>query len=92
MLGLPHFFPPMEIHEFEYLPRFYDPHKEEMEYRIAKARKELGKEDAKDVRLLQKGTFTSKMEYRHKAVRNSNFRVLVIFGILSALAYMYFFS
>lgn len=92
MLGLPSFFPPTEIHEFEYIPRFYDPRKEEMEYRIAKARKELGKEDAKDVRILRKGTFTSRMEYKHKEVRNSNLRVLIIFGVLCAAMYMYFFN
>lgn len=88
-MGLPRFFPEQEIHRFDYKPLYYDPKKEEMQERIARIRKELGKEDAKDVRILTKGTFKRYYERKHESIRKSNFRIFGIAALLAALIYWF---
>ena len=61
-MGLPRFFPENKIHEFQYIPRYYDPVKDEISHRVDEINKELGKEGTEDVRLIQKGTFRRRYE------------------------------
>lgn len=86
-MGLPRFFPETTIHRFQYRPLFYDEDKEDFERRRAQIRKELGKEDAEDVRILQKGTFKRMYERKHDELRHSNMRVMVIAVVLGLIVY-----
>ena len=86
-MGLPRFFPEMKIHEFEYIPRYYDPRKEDLKIRRARIRKELGKEDEDDTRLLQHGTFRRMYERRKSDLKQANIRRTVLFVILLAGTY-----
>ncbi|MBO4243798.1 MAG: hypothetical protein J5882_01910 [Bacteroidales bacterium] len=86
-MGLPRFFPEMKIHEFEYIPRYYDPRKEDLKLRRARIRKELGKEDAEDVRILQHGTFRRMYDRRKGDLKQANIRRTVLFVILLIGAY-----
>ncbi|MBQ5404827.1 MAG: hypothetical protein IIU11_10750 [Bacteroidales bacterium] len=86
-MGLPRFFPENKIHEFQYIPRYYDPVKDEISHRVDEINKELGKEGTEDVRLIQKGTFRRRYERQHKELRQSNLRVFVLVVILSLICY-----
>lgn len=81
-MGLPRFFPENKIHEFEYIPRYYDPRKEDLKIRRARIRKELGKADDEDTRILQHGTFRRMYDRRKRELRDTNMRRTVIFVIL----------
>lgn len=86
-MGLPRFFPEQTIHRFEYRPLFYDEIKDDIAQRRAAIRKELGKEDAEDVRILRKGTFTRMYERKHTELRNSNKRVFVLAICIGLIVY-----
>lgn len=86
-MGLPRFFPEMKIHEFEYIPRYYDPRKEDLKIRRARIRKELGKEDEEDTRILQHGTFRRMYDRRKSDLKQANIRRTVLFVILLVGAY-----
>ena len=87
IMGLPRFFPENKIHEFEYIPRYYDPVKDEINRRVDEIHKEMGLNDAENVRLIQKGTFKRRYERRHQELRQSNLRIFVIVVILSLICY-----
>ena len=76
-MGLPRFFPENKIHRFQYRPLFYDERKEELEQHRAQIRKELGKEDSQDVRILQSGTFKRMYERRMVAANDGNISVKI---------------
>jgi len=86
-MGLPRFFPESKIHRFEYRPLFYNEDTEDFERRRAQIRKELGKEDAQDVRILQKGTFKRMYERRHEDLRGSKLRILALALVISVVVY-----
>jgi len=88
-MGLPRFFPEMKIHEFEYIPRYYDPRKEDLKIRRARIRKELGKDvdEDEDTRMLQHGTFRRMYERRKSDLKQANRRRTVLFVILMVGAY-----
>ena len=86
-MGLPRFFPEMKIHEFEYIPRYYDPRKEDLKIRRARIRKELGKEDEEDTRILQHGTFRRMYDRRKSELKQANIRRTVLFVIFLVGAY-----
>ncbi|MBR4441617.1 MAG: hypothetical protein IKS00_08725 [Bacteroidales bacterium] len=95
-MGLPRFFPEMKIHEFEYIPRYYDPRKEDLKIRRAQIRKELGKEDEEDTRILQRGTFRRMYERRKSDLKQANRRRTILFlimlvGFYFANQYFHFF-
>ena len=86
-MGLPRFFPENKIREFHYIPRYYDPVKDEINRRVDEINKELGKEGTEDVRLIQKGTFRRRYERQHKELKQSNLRVFVLVVILGLICY-----
>ncbi len=88
-MGLPRFFKEPKIHEFEYIPRYYDPIKEEINRRIDDIHAEMGISDSDDqnVRLIRKGTFKRRYERQHKELRQSNLRVFVLVVILGLICY-----
>lgn len=86
-MGLPRFFPENKIHRFQYRPLFYDERKEELEQHRAQIRKELGKEDSQDVRILQSGTFKRMYERRHEELKSSNRRVMILAVCIGLILY-----
>ena len=64
------FFPKTEIHEFEYLPLFYDEVKDRIEQRRAEIRAEIHGEQADNngerTRYIKKGTFTRRLDRKHE--------------------------
>lgn len=86
-MGLPRFFPENKIHRFEYRPLFYDERKEDFERRVAEIHKEMGIEDAQDVRILQSGTFKRMYERRHEEMRHSNIRTMILAGVIGLIIY-----
>ncbi|MCQ2249516.1 MAG: hypothetical protein MJZ66_00255 [Bacteroidales bacterium] len=86
-MGLPRFFPESKIHRFEYRPLFYNEDKEDFERRRAEIRKELGKEDAQDVRILQHGTFKRMYERRHEELKGSNRRIMILAICIGLVVY-----
>ncbi len=88
-MGLPRFFPENTIHRFQYRPMFYDEQKEDFERRVAEIHKEMGLDDAKDVRILQSGTFKRMYERRHEKMRHSSLRVMVLAGIIALILYCF---
>ena len=63
-------FPKTEIHEFEYLPLFYDEVKDRIEQRRAEIRAEMYGEQAGEngerTRYIKKGTFTRRLDRKHE--------------------------
>ncbi|MBQ3656186.1 MAG: hypothetical protein II956_04965 [Bacteroidales bacterium] len=88
-MGLPRFFPENKIHEFEYIPRYYDPVQDEINRRIDEIHAEMGLNDQKDgnTRIIQKGTFKRRYERQHKELKQSNLRVFVLVVILGLICY-----
>lgn len=70
--------------KFDYLPRFYDPVKEDLQNRIG-SYKEEGKEDQLKDRIrqgLRQKYNSDTTSYRGSQVKKSNLRLLYIIGIL----------
>lgn len=88
-MAFPRLFPDHKIHEFTYIPRYYDPVQDEINMRVDEIRKEMGKEGTEDQRLITKGTFQRRFRRDHKEIRQSNLRVFVLFVILSLIVYFF---
>ncbi len=78
---------------FEYIPRFYDPDKEEMESIIRKYRNkdsgEVSTEEMKQrIRLGLKSRVSSAPGVYRKAQRKSSVRLIVIIAFLLAIVYL----
>ncbi len=86
---------------FEFKPRYYDERKEALEYRIEQIKLEMGieddspeagkftKEELQAIRI--KGNIRSGFRKNRKAVRRSNFRLLLILLVLLLLTYFIIF-
>ena len=88
-MRLPRFFPENKIHEFEYIPRYYDPVQDEINRRVDEIHAEMGveNESGENVRLIQKGTFKRRYERQHKELKQSNLRIFVLVVILGLICY-----
>jgi hypothetical protein len=74
--------------EFNYIPRYYDERKEEMEERKKRIEQELGLNKGKDYKHgITRGAMTRRMTERRKSNRSSVIRLLVIIAILLILTY-----
>ena len=82
--------------QFDIPYRFHDPKEEERKKRYARIKEELGKEVDENERshhsVSIKGSFsagTKHSNYAAREKRKSNFRVILIIGLLVALAYWF---
>lgn len=77
---------------FNYQPRHYDPEKDRREQKRLKMRLEQGKDPDYNADASTEERIRGRMQYRiqpvRKAKRNSNIRLLVIFGVLLLLVYI----
>lgn len=92
-MGLPRFFRTYKPKQFNFIPRFYDERKEELQNRIKNIEAEMGKSlqtpDEKQIYRpqIERGSMRRKYIEQKKIERSSTIRVLVIVAILLALAY-----
>ncbi len=79
--------------KFDYVPRFYDPQKEELEERLALYKEGTSDEDRAKARIKsgfrnRLGAPSDKRQLRAQSMR-ANFRLVMIIGILAMLSYMF---
>ena len=76
--------------KFDYMPRFYDPIKEELDNRIGSYKSENKEDQLKDriKQGLRQRYNSDTSSYRTNQVKRSNLRLLYIIGILMLVAYM----
>jgi hypothetical protein len=91
-MQLPSFFKTNKNRQFTYIPRFYDPKKEEMEER----RKRLGLDQSDGPvreyrRGIMRGSFREALDSRKKTNRSSSLRLVLILIILIVIV-LYLFS
>jgi cytochrome c-type biogenesis protein CcmH/NrfG len=83
---------PNKHRRFEYIPRYYDPRKEELEKKVKAAQKKPGEEDGQRREISFRQQTADKWgntEFKMQAMR-SNIRLIVIFIIvLIAFYYLY---
>jgi len=94
-MALPSFFKINKNRRFNYIPRYYDPGKEELEERIRDIEIEMGvsrKDDEVYTPRIHRGMMTGRHSSRRKANFQSNLRLLVILAILLLISYILFFA
>jgi len=95
-MAIPRFFRLSKPRQFEHIPIYYDPEKEEREERVRRIKQELGMEveEEKKTSSISRGSFRQ-YKTRHrtdkKASSDSNRRLLIIFAVLAFLAYLLFY-
>ncbi|MBN1182980.1 MAG: hypothetical protein JXB49_11875 [Bacteroidales bacterium] len=90
-MALPTFFKQNKHKQFNYIPRYYDPQKEELEERIRQIEAEEGIRPEGYTPGIRKGQMRNYYE-RNKHTRNySSIRLLIIAGLLVFIAYYLFF-
>jgi hypothetical protein len=92
MANLPSFFPSRRPKIFNYIPRYWDPEKEEREQRIREIEKEMGMHEGEAyVPTIRKGQMRSYFHRKStKRERASNIRVLILIILLVFVAYYLF--
>ncbi len=95
-MGIPRMFKLPKHKTFNYVPRYYDPEKEEMEERRKKLARELGQdtlnEDYVPGEAIRHGAMRGFFQKKEKANIQSPIRVIIILAILLALAYWILFT
>ena len=93
MSSLPTFFQTRKPRRFHFLPRHYDPEKEALEQRIAMIEQELGLRKGETyVPSIRKGQMMSHFKRKSRIrERSSNLTLIIILGLLFALAWYLFF-
>ncbi|PIE86385.1 MAG: hypothetical protein CSA05_00785 [Bacteroidia bacterium] len=79
---------------FEYKPRYYDPDKEDLEERIAQAKREIGVYDENEKQSDRKRRIKGQMRRQYhqerlsRSNKQSNLRLILIIAVLGFLAYL----
>lgn len=92
-MALPSFFTINKNRRFNYIPRYYNPDKVELEERIRSIEIDMGvkrEDDGVYVPRIHRGMMTHRRVTRHQAKRQSNIRLLVILAILLLISYFLF--
>ena len=75
--------------KFDYIPRYYDPQKEELKERLAQYKDEKDQEGMKDrIRSGMRQKYNADSGYRSSQVKKSNLRLLYIIIILIFCSYL----
>ena len=92
-MALPSFFKINKNRRFNFIPRYYDPQKENLEKRIRSIEQEMGVKEGEAYRpSLRKGQMTNYFNRkRDKAQKQSNIRLIIIFIVLFLISYFLFF-
>ena len=76
--------------KFDFIPRFYDPRKEELQERIGHYNEEISDEEKAKHRIRSgiRNRYYGDQKYRSDEVKKSNFRLLFIIIILCFITYL----
>lgn len=74
--------------KFDYLPRFYDEQKEELENRLKKFEGNESDQVKDRIRSGLRQRYLNDPEYRSKTVKKSNFRLIYVILILILITYL----
>ncbi len=94
-MALPSFFKINKNRRFNYIPRYYNPDKEELEERIRNIEIEMGvkrEEEGVYVPRIHRGMMSKRHVSRKRATHQSNVRLLVILAALLLISYFLFFA
>jgi len=92
-MAIPSFFRTQKPKPFNYVPRYYDEQKEQLDERIQDIEREMGVKDGKAYRpTIRKGQMGNyfRMKQR-KTQQQSNIRLIIIIIILCLISYYLFF-
>lgn len=92
-MAIPSFFRTYKPKQFNYIPRYYDEHKEDLEERIRSIDRELGVKEGKAYRpTIRKGQMSNYFRRKkRKAQKQSNIRLIIILLVLFFISYLLFF-
>jgi len=92
-MALPSFFKINKNRQFNFIPRYYDPRKENLEERIRIIEQEMGAKEGEDYRpAIRKGQMTDYFnKRRRRAQKQSNIRLIIIVLVLFFISYFLFF-
>lgn len=92
-MALPSFFKTYKPKEFNYIPRYYDPRKEELEERIRRIEREMGDDKVEAYRpTIRRGQMRNYFRRRERKVqKRSNLRLIIILLVLFFIAYLFFY-
>ena len=92
-MGIPSFFRTPKPKPFNYIPRYYDEQKEDLEERIRNIEIEMGVKKGEAYRpTIRKGQMSNYFRRKQKRVqKHSNIRLVVIVLILLLISYFLFF-
>jgi (p)ppGpp synthase/HD superfamily hydrolase len=92
-MALISFFKTPKPKQFNYIPRYYDQRKEEMEERKKRIAQELGLDNNSNNYITNiKGKMRHIYQLKKNESRKSNFRILIILIFLMLLLYLMFFK
>ena len=92
-MALPSFFKINKNRRFNFIPRYYDPRKENLEKRIRSIEQEMGVKEGEAYRpAIRKGQMTNYFNRKKgKAQKQSNIRLVIILLVLFLISYFLFF-
>jgi len=92
-MALPSFFKINKNRRFNFIPRYYDPQKENLEKRIKSIEQEMGVKEGEAYRpSIRKGQMTNYFNRKKgKAQKQSNIRLVIILLVLFLISYFLFF-
>ena len=92
-MALPSFFKINKNRRFNFIPRYYDPQKENLEKRIRSIEQEMGVKEGEAYRpSIRKGQMTNYFNRKKgKAQKQSNIRLIIILLVLFLVSYFLFF-
>ena len=92
-MAIPSIFRTRKPKEFNYIPRYYDEKKKDLEERIRRIEREMGVNEGEAYRpTIRKGQMTNYFRKRQKkAQKQSNIRLLIILVALFIISYLLFF-
>ena len=90
-MAIPTFFKINKHKKFNFIPRYYDPQKEDLEERIRSVEREMGVKEGEAYRpTIRKGQMSSYFNRKsRKAQKRSNIRLIIILLILFLIAYLF---
>lgn len=92
-MGIPSFFRTPKPKPFNYIPRYYDEQKEELEERIRNIEREMGVDKGEGYRpTIRRGQMSNYFRRKQRRVqKQSNIRLVIIILILLLISYFLFF-
>ncbi len=92
-MALPSFFKINKHKEFNFIPRYYDSQKENLDKRIKSIEQEMGVKEGEAYRpTIRKGQMTNYFNRKKgKAQKQSNIRLIIIVIVLFLISYVLFF-